>query len=129
MLDAVKMATLARLFRLRGTEIKRILSSPTDDPVADAKLKIKETGRTPEDLVPLLSLPPGQAKEAQLKRAKTAELKGSGQKLDTQCWEVSLTLKDQIHGLQQHLAGGAFRYEPLNARLLRLSGYIVSVVH
>jgi hypothetical protein len=33
----------------------------TPDPIAEAKAEIKNKGRTPEDLVPLLSLSPGQA--------------------------------------------------------------------
>jgi hypothetical protein len=54
-------AALARLFRAQGRE--RILKAlqEVSDPIAEAKAKIKNMGRTPEDLVPLLSLHPGQA--------------------------------------------------------------------
>jgi len=62
LLDAGNQATLARLFRVKGREvIKQILNGPPSDPIAEAKEKIKEMGRTPEDFVPLLSLNPGQA--------------------------------------------------------------------
>jgi hypothetical protein len=62
LLDAGNQATLARLFRVKGREvIKQILNGPASDPIADAKSKLKTMGRTAEDLVPLLSLPPGQA--------------------------------------------------------------------
>jgi hypothetical protein len=62
LLDAGNQATLARLFRVKGREvIKQILNGPPADPIADAKSELKKTGRTVEDPVPLLSLPPGQA--------------------------------------------------------------------
>ena len=59
--DLATQAALVRLFRAQGRE--RILKAlqETPDPIADAKRKIKNMGRTAEDLVPLLSLPPGQA--------------------------------------------------------------------
>jgi hypothetical protein len=61
LMDASNQAALARLFRAQGRQrILRALES-TPDPVGDAKAEIKNMGRTPEDLVPLLSLPPGQA--------------------------------------------------------------------
>jgi len=70
LMDASNQAALARLFRAQGRErILRALES-TPDAIADAKAEIKNMGRTPEesndrcadtDLVPLLSLPPGQA--------------------------------------------------------------------
>ena len=51
----------ANLFRAQGRErILRALETPPD-PIAEAKEKIKKMGRTPEDFVPLLLLPPGQA--------------------------------------------------------------------
>jgi hypothetical protein len=52
LMDASNQAALARLFRA--------LETPPDR-IADAKAKIKNMGRTPEDLVPLLSLNSGQA--------------------------------------------------------------------
>jgi hypothetical protein len=62
LLDAGNQATLACLFRVKGREvIKEILNGPPPDPIADAKSKLKKMGRTAKDLVPLLSLPPGQA--------------------------------------------------------------------
>ena len=52
---------LARLFRVQGRErILKVLQE-VSNPIAEAKAKIKNMGRTPEDLVPMLSLPPGQA--------------------------------------------------------------------
>jgi hypothetical protein len=69
-MDASNQAALARLFRAQGRErILRALES-TPEPIAEAKEKIKNMGRTPEesndrcadtDFVPLLSLNPGQA--------------------------------------------------------------------
>jgi hypothetical protein len=70
LMDASNQAALARLFRAQGRErILRALES-TPDPIAEAKAKIRNMGRTPEepndrcadtDFVPLLSLNPGQA--------------------------------------------------------------------
>jgi hypothetical protein len=61
LMDAINQAALARLFRAQGRKrILRALES-TPDPIAGAKAKIKNMGRTPEDFVSLLSLPPGQA--------------------------------------------------------------------
>jgi hypothetical protein len=61
MFDLLTQAALANFFRAYGRE--RILKAleETPDPIAEAKARIKEMGHTPEDLVPLLSLPPGQA--------------------------------------------------------------------
>ena len=61
MFDLLTQAALANFFRAYGRE--RILKAleETPDPIAEAKAKIKAMGRTSEDLVPLLSLPPGQA--------------------------------------------------------------------
>jgi hypothetical protein len=70
LMDASNQAALARLFRAQGRErILRALES-TPDPIAEAKEKIKDMGRPPEesndrcadtDFVPLLSFNPGQA--------------------------------------------------------------------
>jgi hypothetical protein len=61
LLDVLVQAALANFFRAYGRE--RILKAleETPDPIAEAKAQIKAMGRTPEDLVPLLSMPPGQA--------------------------------------------------------------------
>jgi hypothetical protein len=59
--NAMTQAALARLFRAQGRERLKKAMESTPDPIAEAKAKIKNMGRTPEDLVPLLSLPPGQA--------------------------------------------------------------------
>jgi hypothetical protein len=61
LMDASNQTALARLFRAQGRmRILRALES-TPDPIAEAKVKMKNMGRTPEDFAPLLSLPPGQA--------------------------------------------------------------------
>lgn len=61
LIDASNQAALARLFRAQGRKrILRMLESTTD-PIAEAKAKIKNMERTPEDFAPLLSLPPGKA--------------------------------------------------------------------
>jgi hypothetical protein len=54
-------AALANFFRAYGREriLKALDENP--DPIAEAKAKIKSTNRTAEDLLPVLSLPPGQA--------------------------------------------------------------------
>jgi hypothetical protein len=59
--DLLTQAALANLFRAQGRE--RILKAlqETPDPIAEAKAKIKGMGRTPEDVLPMLTLPPGQA--------------------------------------------------------------------
>jgi hypothetical protein len=60
-IDLATQAAIVRLFRARGR--KRILKALQEnpDPIAEAKAKIKNMGHTPEDLLPMLSLPPGQA--------------------------------------------------------------------
>lgn len=59
--DAMTQAALARLFRSQGRERLLQALKEVSDPIAEAKAKIKNMGRTPEDFVALLSLPPGQA--------------------------------------------------------------------
>jgi hypothetical protein len=60
-IDLATQAAIVRLFRARGR--KRILKAlqETPDPIAEAKAKIKNMAHTPDDLLPVLSLPPGQA--------------------------------------------------------------------
>jgi hypothetical protein len=61
LIDANNQASLARLFKSQGRErILRELAKKRD-PIAEAKEKIRKKGRTPEDLVPILSMPPDQA--------------------------------------------------------------------
>jgi hypothetical protein len=59
--DLTTQAALAHLFRKRGRQ--RILKALQEvpDPIKEAKLRIKEMGHTPEDLVPMLFMPPGKA--------------------------------------------------------------------
>lgn len=59
--DLATQAALVRLFRAQGRE--RILQAlqETPDPIAEAKTEIKNMGRPPEEIAPVLSLPPGQA--------------------------------------------------------------------
>jgi hypothetical protein len=59
--DLATQAALVRLFRAQGRErILKALQEPPD-PIAEAKAKIRNMGRPPEEVVPVLSLPPGQA--------------------------------------------------------------------
>jgi hypothetical protein len=62
LLDELAQAALANFFRAYGR--KRILKALQEnpDPIADAKLKIKNAGRSGEELVPLLPLPPAAVK-------------------------------------------------------------------
>ena len=57
-IDLATQAAIVRLFRVsRGR--KRILKAlaRNPDPIAEVKAKIKNMGRTPEDIAPMLSLP------------------------------------------------------------------------
>jgi hypothetical protein len=58
--NAMTQAALAHLFREGRERILKALQE-TPDPIAEAKARIKGMGRTPEDVLPMLSLPPGQA--------------------------------------------------------------------
>src|ERR1700733_11746932 len=61
LIDANNQASLARLFKTQGRErILRELAKKRD-PIAEAREKIRNKGRKPEDLTPILSMPPGQA--------------------------------------------------------------------
>jgi hypothetical protein len=61
LLDVLAQAALANFFRAYGREriLKALEENP--DPIADAKARIKAMGHTPEDVLPMLTLPPGQA--------------------------------------------------------------------